>query len=308
MALLLIASWLIGEADPVSEVGHEVLVGLDASESSRHAARWAAREAASRHRPLLLVHVFPRPLLELTRFRRSGKAEPYEPLQQAMRRELNAVVQQCLQIAPELEIGTEVLSGEPVEVLTRESEHAELLVVGSSGIGSPDLVLVGSTAAELLTRPTGAPVIITRSGDQARREAPQVVVGVDGSTISVRAVDFAFDFASRHRCRLVAVHAWSDLPLDHVPDWDLDHDEAQREASELLSRSLAGCAERYPDVAVRKVVTVQRPAQALVEASQDAGLLVVGSRGRGPIRRAVLGSVSHAVVHAAHCTVAVLRG
>ncbi|MBB5156029.1 universal stress protein [Saccharopolyspora phatthalungensis] len=293
----------------MSEVGHEVVVGLDASTASRHAAGWAAREAASRRRPLLLAHVFPRPLLELTRSRRSGESESHEPVQQAMRRELNAVVQQCLQIAPGLEIRTEMLSGDPVEVLAGKSEHAELLVVGSSGIGSADLVLVGSTAAELLAHQTGGPVVITRGGDQTGQESPQVVVvGVDGSPNSVRAVDFAFDFASRHRCRLVAVHAWSDLPLDYALAWDLDHDEAHREASELLSRSLAGCAERHPDVAVREVVTVQRPAQALVEASRGAELLVVGSRGRGPARRAVLGSVSHAVVHAAPCTVAVLRG
>ncbi|SDZ18246.1 Nucleotide-binding universal stress protein, UspA family [Saccharopolyspora shandongensis] len=287
------------------EVGHAVVVGLDASKASRHAAGWAAREAASRRRPLLLVHVFPRPLLELTRFRQPGTAEPHEPLQQAMCRELSTVLQQCLQIAPGLEICTEMISGDPVEVLARKSEHAELLVVGSSGIGSPDLVLVGSTAAELLTHQTGAPVVITRGADQAGQESPQVVVvGVDGSSNSVRAVDFA----SRHHCRLVAVHAWSDLPLDYPQAWVLDHDEAHREASELLSRSLSGYAERYPDVLVREVVTVQRPAQALVEASRGAGLLVVGSRGRGPVRRAVLGSVSHAVVHAAPCTVAVLRG
>ncbi|MER5390255.1 universal stress protein [Saccharopolyspora sp. NPDC002686] len=292
----------------MSEFAHEVVVGLDASEASRHAARWAAREAASRRRTLLLVHVFPRPLLELARSRLPGGSEPRDPLQRAIGLELNAVVEQCVQIAPGLEVRTELLSGDPVEVLAGISEHAELLVLGSSGIGSPDLELVGSTAADLLTRQKGSPVVITRGEEQIGQEARDVVVGVDGSQNSVRAVDFAFDFAARHRCRLVAVHAWSDLPLDHVQDWAVDRDAARWEASELLSRSLAGCAERHPDVAVQEVVRDQRPARALVDVSRDAGLLVVGSHGRGLVRRAVLGSVSHAVVHAAPCSVAVLRG
>jgi nucleotide-binding universal stress UspA family protein len=194
-------------------------------------------------------------------------------------------------------------------VLAGKGEHAALLVVGSSGVGSAEIVLVGSTSAELLSRPRGAPVVITRGHEHDRRE--RVVVGVDGSPNSARAVGFAFDFASRHQCELVAVHAWSDLPLDpfaRVQAWDLDRDEMQQETSELLSKALAGGAERYSDVVVRRIVTVERPAQALLDESQGADLLVVGSHGRGSVRRAVLGSVSHAVVHAAPCPVAVLRG
>lgn len=288
--------------------GHEVVVGLDTSESSRQAAHWAAREAAVRRRPLLLVHVFARPLLELTRVRLPGGGEADEPLQQAMRRELHTVVEQCLRVSPELDVRTELLSGDPVEALGGKGEHAALLVVGSSGVGSAEMVLVGSTSAELLSRPTGAAVVITRGHE--REERAPVVVGVDGSANSARAIGFAFDFASRHRCELVAVHAWSDVPLDpfaRVQAWDFDQD-VRREASELLSKALAGYIERYPDVAVRHVVATERPAQALLDESPSAQLLVVGSHGRGPVRRAVLGSVSHAVVHAASCPVAVLRG
>lgn len=291
--------------------GHEVVVGVDASESSRLAARWAAREAGSRRRPLLLVHVFGMPLLELTRVRLPREREGDEPLQQAMRRVLHAVVEQCRQVAPELDVRTELLSGDPVEVLGNKGEHAELLVVGSSGIGTGGVVLVGSTSAELLSRPTGAPVVVTRGPAHDGHEPSQVVVGVDGSPNSARAIGFAFDFASRHRGRVVAVHAWSDLPLDpftRVQSWELDRDEVDQESAEILSKALAGCCERYPDVAVRRIVTVERPVQALLDESQGAELLVVGSHGRGPVRRAVLGSVSHAVVQAAPCPVAVLRG
>jgi nucleotide-binding universal stress UspA family protein len=281
-----------------------VVVGLDASESSRQAARWAAREADSLRRPLLLVHVFARPLLELTRVRLPDNPESSEPLQQAIRRELQAVVEQCLRIAPELEIRTEILSGDPVEVLTGSPEHTELLVVGSSGVGSGDVVAVGSTSAELLSHPTGAPVVITRGREQDRRG--EVVVGADGSANSERAIEFAFDFASRHQCRLVVVHASSDQP-SRVPERSIDRNQERQKSERVLSVASAGYAERYPDVAIRRVATLQRPADALIDESRRAGLLVVGSHGRGPVRRAFLGSVSHAVVRSAPCPVAILR-
>lgn len=277
----------------------DLVVGFDASEPSRRAARWAAREADSRSRPLVLVHVFARPFLELTRVRLPGSRVD-EPLQQAMRRALAEAVDQCTEVAPGLDVRTELLSGDPVEVLGELAQHAELLVVGSTGLGSAEMVVVGSTSAELLSRPSGAPVIILRGTWPV---APShVVVGVDGSPTCARAIDFAFDFAARHGRGLTAVHAWSDAPLGEP-----DRIAREREATELLSTSLADCVRRYPGVPVRRVSSVDQPARALVDAAQGADLLVVGSRGRGPIRRRLLGSVSHAVVHCSPCPVAVVR-
>lgn len=286
-----------------------VVAGFDASEPAHRAARWAAGEAASRGRPLLLVHVFARPLLELTRVRLPGDNGADEPLQQAMRRGLATVVDQCLEIAPGLDVRTELSSGDPVEVLGELAQHAELLVVGSTGLGSAEMVVVGSTSAELLSRPSGAPVIIIRG---AQPDTPShVVVGVDGSPTSNRAIGFAFDFAARHGCGLVAVHAFSDTPLEagRLDRRAIGNERVtvDRAASELLSASLADHVRRYPDVPVRQVSSVDRPARALVDAAEGADLLVVGSRGRGPIRRRLLGSVSHAVVHCAPCPVAVVR-
>jgi nucleotide-binding universal stress UspA family protein len=275
----------------------DLVVGFDASEPSRRAARWAAGEAASRGRPLLLVHVFARPLLELTRVRVPGEDGGDEPLQQAMRRELGAVVDQCTEIAPGLDVRTELLSGDPVEVLGELAQHAELLVVGSTGLGGAEMVVVGSTPAELLSRPLGAPVVVLRGVQPATPS--HVVVGVDGSRASARAIDFAIDFAARHGCGLVAVHAASDSSSSRGT--------ANREATELLSASLADCTRRYPGVPVRQVSSVERPARALVDAAQGADLLVVGSHGRGRLRRRLLGSVSHAVLQCAPCPVAVVR-
>lgn len=219
-----------------------------------------------------------------------------------MRRELASVVDQCLQRAPGLEVRTELSSGDPVEVLADLAQRAELLVVGSTGLGSAETVMVGSTSAELLSRPEGAPVIIVR-GEQP--ETPShVVVGVDGSPTSARAIDFAFDFAARRACELVAVHAWSDTPLGLG---HFDRSRMDREATELLSASLADQVRRHPDIPLRQITSAEQPARAVVDAAKGADLVVVGSRGRGAIRRKLLGSVSHAVVHCAPCPVGVVR-
>ncbi|MGP4016595.1 universal stress protein [Saccharopolyspora sp. 5N708] len=293
----------------MAEAGRKAIVaGFDLSDGSRRAVRWAAREASARRRPLLLVHVLAWPFEEHASIRMPGEDGLREPLQQALRRELDALVTSCREIDAELEVRSYLPYGDPVEVLGEQAAEADLLVLGGPRI-EEQLGVLGSTSAELLTRRSGAPVVVVR-GDRDEPGSGPVVVGVDGSPTSRLAIGFAYDFASRHRWELVAVHAWSDLPLDpfaRVQQWELPWSEVRDDAAETLSESLAGWGEKYPDVEVRRAVTPERPAQALFREAQEAGLLVVGSHGRGRIRRALLGSVSHAVVNRAPCPVAVLR-
>ncbi len=75
----------------------------------------------------------------------------------------------------------------------------------------------------------------------------------------------------------------------------------------MLAERLAGWGQKYPEVAVRRVIVRDAPARALVEASKSAQLVVVGSRGRGNATGLMLGSVSHGVLHAAHCPVVIVR-
>jgi nucleotide-binding universal stress UspA family protein len=135
------------------------------------------------------------------------------------------------------------------------------------------------------------------------------VVGVDGSSASVSAVDHAFDQASRLGLPLVAVHAW-EMPalFVPVPPWLPEEVEEIRVAEKaVLSESLAGHMERYPDVNVTSMVHRGGPAHVILAASEDAELLVVGSRGLGGFRGLLLGSVSQAVLHHATCPVVVVR-
>ncbi|GAA0528216.1 universal stress protein [Saccharopolyspora subtropica] len=285
-----------------------VVAGFDVTEGARRAVRWAAHEASSRCRPLLLVHVLTWPFEEHIPIRVPGEGDVAEPLQRILRQELEELVERCYEIDADLDVRGEMPFGDPAEVLGELAMDAELLVLGGPQIGA-EFDLLGATAAELLAKRGGAPVVVVR-GERELPDSAPVVVGVDGSEASRLAIAFAFDFASRHGNELVAVHAWSDLPLDpfaRVQQWELPWSEVRDEAEEVLAESVAGWGERYPDVAVRRVVTPEKPAQALLREAKTAGLLVVGSRGRGRVRRALLGSVSHKVVNRAACPVAVLR-
>lgn len=132
-----------------------------------------------------------------------------------------------------------------------------------------------------------------------------VLLGIDGSPASEAAVAVAFDEASRRGVELIALHAWSDLEVVELPG--LNWSAVEAEAQVLLAERLAGWQERYPDVTVRRVVVCDRPARQLVERSQTAQLVVVGSHGRGGVTGVLLGSVSNALVHAVRMPLIVAR-
>lgn len=207
---------------------------------------------------------------------------------------------------PGLDVATLIEHGHPADVLGRLGAEAETLVVGSSGRSGLTRALLGSTAAELAGHHE-RPVVVVREG---KASGGRVVVGVDGSDTSAAAIEFAFGFARRRGVGLLAVHAWSDMPVEALApaqDRSYNWDQVRSESDAMIARCLAGHLEDHPDVEVERTVSFHGPAQALIDVADDAGLLVVGSHGRGAIRRTLLGSVSHAVLYHAPCPVAVVR-
>jgi nucleotide-binding universal stress UspA family protein len=153
------------------------------------------------------------------------------------------------------------------------------------------------------------PVIVVRPVSAATPNsltANQLVVGVDGSSLSVAALEFGFREAVRLGIGVVAVH----VTAPHVPgdgSVELLTEKNAPKQARLLAESLAGWQEKYPDVPIRRVLLRGHAGRALTKISKGVRLLVVGSRGLGGFRALLLGSVSHAVLHHAHCPVAVVR-
>ncbi|AWE54923.1 universal stress protein [Streptomyces nigra] len=267
-------------------VGKLVVAGVDGSSSCRAAVEAAALEARRRGAGLRVVHAFGPPT-------RPMYAPPDPgPLEELM----NEAADHAHEAAPDIEVTHEVVTGGAVEVLTAESRAADLLVVGARGVGGFVGMLLGSTAVSLAAHAL-CPVLVVR-GEQGG-DGP-VVVAADGSPRGERAVEFAFAEAALRGAELLAVHAWQP---DYAPAGT-----GVEAAERLLALSVAGFAERYPDVVVRQQVLSGEPRETLIESSRNAQLMVVGARGRGGFAGLLLGSVSQAVLHHAHCPVAVVRG
>lgn len=147
--------------------------------------------------------------------------------------------------------------------------------------------------------------------------AGTIVVGVDGSEAARAALQFAAEEAKLRDARLVAVLAWTYIPapaagdvgLMAMPEGDVPGlIEAEREAATTtLERALREAFGDSPPVEVEPRLVDGDPADALVSEAKDAELVVVGSRGRGDLKSALLGSVSSHVVQHAPCPVVVVK-
>lgn len=284
-----------------------IVVGVDGSTVSKVAVDWAARDAVRRGLPLKLVNVLNPPIVMA--FPEVPMPPGYLEWQESEGRKLLeralTTVEEAAAGSP-VEVTSELVTGPSVPTLVEESKDAQLLVVGCRGRGALARGLLGSVSNGLVHH-AFCPVAVIHDEDPTMPHPSQapVVVGVDGSPASERALGIAFEQASFRGVDVVAVHAWSDSGVFEFPGADWTTQQAMGE--ETLSERLSGWQERYPDVLVRRVVVPDRPAHQLIEQAKAAQLLVVGSHGRGGFAGMLLGSVSTAVVHSAKMPVIVAR-
>ncbi|MEH0981819.1 universal stress protein [Micromonospora sp. CPCC 205556] len=285
--------------------GAPVVVGVDGSAAGLDAVRMAAREAAHRRCPLRIVHAFIWPLMGV-----SVCPAPGGPVDGGLRHQAERYVAEAVaeaaKVAPDVPVTGTVVDGAATTVMLAESREAALVVLGHRGLGGFAGLVIGSVTVQVSARAL-SPVLVVR-GDP-RADGP-VVVGVDGSELSTEAIGFAFEEAAYRDAPLVAVHGWLHptsaghgelLPLVY------DGKEYDEELKRVLAESVAGYAERYPEVAVQHRLVRGAPAHVLTEDSRTAQLVVVGAHGRGALGGLLLGSVSHAVLHHAHAPLAIVR-
>ncbi|MCW3844676.1 universal stress protein [Micromonospora yasonensis] len=282
----------------------EILVGYDASADAAVALDWALDEAGRSGRPVRLAYVFE--WLTVAGWIGPGVAPGIWPDETA-RRQVEDLVRKAAADAaverPGLTVRGEVFDGPPALVLQERSTEAGMLVLGSRGHGGFAGLLAGSTVVSV-TAHAHCPVVVVRNG-QAATSGP-VVVGVDGSETSLRALGFAVERAAQRDVPLRVLRVWEPPGERWVPP-GFDPEQitaAERAAAEA---DLAPWRKTFPDVPVEIRATPGSPAALLVEASREAQLVVVGTRGRGGLRGMLLGSVSQQLIHHALCPVAVVR-
>jgi nucleotide-binding universal stress UspA family protein len=249
-----------------------VLVGIDGSEESREAARQAATLVEGRL-TLLAAYDIASAVVGGTGF---GVPAYYD--EDLQRDSATAAVQQARQDVEAADATAKIVKGVVWDALIDEAERAgdTLIAVGSRGLGRMAGIVLGSVATEVIHK---APCSVLVARKRSDAFPHRIVVGIDGSPQSLAAYAVAKQLAERFETELVPVRA---------------HGGKQVEGK-LVDRLVGHYREELPD----------EPVKALIAASADADLLVVGSRGLHGIK--ALGSVSERVAHQARCSVLIVR-
>ena len=292
----------------IMSADNPVVVGIDGSQTSHDALDVAASEAARLSKPLRIVHVHMWSVLY------GGRAYlPELPevdgagIRSSAQRLLDDAVTRVAKKHPDVPVTTAMPTEAPAPAMITESRDASIVVVGSRGLGGFRGLVLGSVSVQVSAH-AECPVLVVPP-DTGQITGP-VIVGVDGSEPSDRALRRGFERAQDTGVSLIAVHAWLD-PVS-AGAWDglppvYDLAAIEEEAEGVLADALAGWTEKYPDVTVERRLVREHPAKALVAEASPGALIVVGSRGRGGFRGLLLGSVSQSVLHHAANAVEIVR-
>jgi nucleotide-binding universal stress UspA family protein len=282
-----------------------IVTGVDGSEHAAAALRWAHREAQLHGWPLSAVltwtfldqhHADP----EVTFHPDYGDAEAQAAL--------DAYVTKALGPDGTASTTRTVTCGLAAPSLLEASADASLLVVGARGLGGFQGLLLGSVSQQCVHHTT-RPIAIVRTPEHPTGEdtMERIVVGVDGSETSRRALRWAVEEARLRGAALEVVLAWHMPYIAGYPYAGVGFDPNTFEQDGRKSLDEVVDAVDTTGVAkVDRILTVGDAASALLSAATGADLLVVGSRGLGGFAGLLLGSVSHHVTHHATCPVVII--
>lgn len=290
---------------------NEIVVAVDGSDAGAAAVAWAANAAAKRSAPLKLVTAYTMPQFMYA----DGMIPPqelYDQLEDEAMEKINDAREIVKGFDESIEVSYYIGEATPIDLLLQLSEDADIVVMGSRGLGGLSGLVLGSVSSAVVSH-AACPVVVVRKDNDVTVENKYgpVVVGVDGSDISRKALDYAFREADARGATLRAVHSWADAQVQTslvglaAVQSQLDAMSAQER--KILQDELAPMREKYPEVTVEEVVERDRPIQVLKENSDDAQLLVLGSHGRGGFRGMLLGSTSRALLQYAPCPMMVVR-
>lgn len=281
-----------------------IVVGVDGSESSAHALAWATEQAVAEHRPVTLAHaihaVTPAYLdAAIVHPEDAGTA-----LSAAGRHVLNTARSRVEAVAPDLEVHEVLDFIDPRELLMELSRSAAMVVLGSRGLGKVRSRLLGSVGVALV-RHGHSPVVVHRPG-KAGTVRNGVVVGVETSEESQPVLEFAYREASLRGLPLTVLHCYWDIQAGTAAGLVYDSMVDMESERLAVAETMAGMAEKYPDVSVTTRMARGLPHETLAQLSERMNLVVVGAHQANRVSQMVTGSVSVALVEHATCPVAVV--
>ncbi|GAA2998287.1 universal stress protein [Microbacterium aurantiacum] len=268
--------------------------------SGQRAIAWAAERAMDRHQRLELLSIVGGAVGMV------GEAHLIDQARDDLRSQLEAEARTLADAHPDrLDVRVRVDHGNPVAKLIDASKDAALLVIGSDFRG--DAGPARGPHGIRIAAGSHAPVVVIPDADPGARSG--VVVGVDGSDLSERAIAFAAAEADRLGEALITVIAWSPMEVSRNPGlYPPEYlDALARLSEESLGLSLAGLSSTYPDLRIERHVERGYPSEAIEVYARRARLTVLGSHGRGAIARFLLGSVSEEVLRRLPSAVAIVR-
>ena len=294
------------ESHDLSTISGEIIVGIDGSEQGYGALKWAVSEARRRKVPVRLVTAYSLPVFSGSGFDAGYTVVDQKALEDGVAQILNEAVDRLGDDALEgVDLRASVQTGDATGVLLELSKKAELVVVGSRSHGGFLGRLLGTVSTSLPGHSHCPTVAVPLAYGQALEKNPallegkgEVVVGSDGSDEARGAMLAAAEEAQRRGVKLVLVNALA--PFTGALNWvpaAIDFESIYREIATLQRQAAEWIRGYYPELEIEFRLIDGSPAQVLVEAGQDASLLVVGTRGRGNVAGAILGSTSQAVLH-----------
>lgn len=274
-----------------------IIVGVDGSENGALALRWAMDRAERRGGEVIAI-------LAWTFFDGGYGAQGKELEVAFSQEDAKRILDHAVDAAdPKGEVTRQTVERPAAEALVAAAGSGDLIVVGGRGLGGIKGLLLGSVSQAVLEL-APCPVVVVH-GEDAMTHGGDIVVGVDGSELSMMALRWAAAEASADDATLRIVHAWQ------VPVY------AQMAVPQMLTALEEGAADLLAKVAedpslegvtVKREVVCGGPAYALLEHAADASMLVVASRGNGAFKRFLLGSTSRQVSQHATSTVVVVPG
>jgi nucleotide-binding universal stress UspA family protein len=281
-----------------------VVVGVDGSPNSKAAVAQAAYFASTRGMTLHVLHAFAVDLPMLG----FGAVDDRTVVTDHGRTLVEEAAARAHAAHPGLTVTTSLHDGYASEALVAASRTAALVVVGAFGHGILSQASVGAVAMQVVTHARCPVLVVGHDTAGAPTPGGRVLAGVDGSEASLHAVQAAFREAAIIGGTLDVVHAWqarsaTDPTLAGTASWG----EYAKALEAKVDTALADGRRSHPDVKVEYEVVEEEPVRALVDRSEGANVLVVGSRGRGGFPGLHVGSTALQLMGRSACPILFIR-